>query len=298
MIEIWMMLALAGHVLNAAAFLIDKQLLTHAWKTSATYATLISLPSLLLVLGLPWIERMSPVSTIIAFVSGVAFTAALWNFFEAMKRGSIGFVVPVVGVVIPIISLAGEHVALRTTFHPQQLFGFIVLLISLWLITRESTLQKARQPIGFALLAATLFAVSSVLVKDVYSMYGFAAPFVVSRIGAGMAGLVLLAGVTSARRELRAFSKLPKSNIAPLGLTLLGQSSGIVGFVLIQLAFVSGSVAVVNALQAVQYVCINAFTLYRERRMQTLASDALVSLLIRTALGVVGIGIGLYSLSL
>lgn len=298
MIELWMLFALSGHVLNAAAFLIDKQLLTHAWKTSATYATLISLPSLILFVALPWIERMSAISTVVAILSGVAFTAALWSFFEAMKRGSIGFVVPVVGVVIPLISLAGEHVALRTTFHPQQLFGFVVLLISLWLITRESTSQRQPQPIGFALLASALFAISSVLVKDVYSSYGFLTPFVFSRIGAGVAGLGLFALVSSARRELRTFSGLPKSKVAPLGLTLLGQSSGIIGFVLIQFAFVSGSVAVVNALQAVQYVCINAFTLYRERRVQTMASDALVSLLIRTVLGVVGIGIGLYSLSL
>lgn len=298
MIELWMLFALSGHVLNAAAFLIDKQLLTHTWKKSATYATLISVPSLLLVFALPWIAIPALEFVVVCLISGAAFTGAVWSFFEALKRGSIGFVVPVVGVAIPFLALIAERVLLRASFHPQQLFGLLVLLVSLWLITHHPSKKRSAQPIGLALLAAGLFTLSSVLVKGAYAVHGFASPFILSRLGAGFAGLMLFCAIRAVRRELRAISRLKKSNAAPLGLTLVGQTSGVAAYVLIQLAIVSGSVAIVNALQAVQYVCINLFALYKERHEHEMTSRALTALIVRTIIGVVGIGIGLYSLSL
>lgn len=110
----WFFLAIAGHVLNGFAFIIDKALLTTSLKRSATYAAMIGSLSIVALVATPFVHGW-PTGTahIFSAVFGITFVAALWAFFESLKRGEASRVVPIVGSLIPVFTLVGSLDELR-----------------------------------------------------------------------------------------------------------------------------------------------------------------------------------------
>ena len=77
----WLLLAIGGHIANAAAFLVDKMLLSQAFKRSATYAVLMGGLSTIVIVASPGISLARSIALyVLAF--GGCFVFALWAFFE------------------------------------------------------------------------------------------------------------------------------------------------------------------------------------------------------------------------
>ena len=113
----WFILAIIGHISNGVAFVIDKALLNTALKRSATYAAMVGGLSLATLVAIPWIKEW-PTGNLIPIVAlfGVVFVLALWAFFEALKRSEATRVVPIVGSLIPILTLLRNDAAFWRTF--------------------------------------------------------------------------------------------------------------------------------------------------------------------------------------
>lgn len=270
----WVVLALIGHTLNGAAFVIDKALLSTALKRSATYATMIGGLSLLVALAIPFVHEWPTRSTMFAVVGfGMVFVFALWAFFEALKNGEATRVVPIVGSLIPIFTLLGTTTLLGERLVERQYVGFVILLIATWLLTTGHAASAiSKSTLAVCIVAAILFAASTIFGKYAFNHHSFLGVFVTSRIVAGLTGVGIGLMIPAAGREvLSIFHPRHRSKRSSGSWAILGQTLGAIGFVFVTMAIQQGSASIVNAMQAVQYafLVIVAFAL-RNRAPQLL----------------------------
>ncbi len=258
----WLPIAIIGHLLNAFAFLIDKALLSTSFKRSGTYASLIGGLSCLALLALPWtsIPPANVWAPMIGF--GSLFVFALWAFFEALRRGEATRVVPIVGSLIPVFTLLDTSLLLgeRLPFNGYLGFSFLVLAtIVLSSGNKKDRLDKTT--IGICILSAFLFAASSAFGKLAFNEAVFLDVFVWSRFFAALTAILIALFATGVRSELTKIlfvkdKQAAREEGSKLGLMILGQFCGALGFLFIQFAISEGSASIVNAMQSVQYAAL------------------------------------------
>jgi drug/metabolite transporter (DMT)-like permease len=190
-------------------------------------------------------------------------------------------VVPIVGSLIPILTLIGTATFLGERLSLQQLVGFGVLILATVILSSSGgKAHPTAVTVAFAVGSAALFAISSVTGKAVYDSAGFLSGFISTRLAAAATSLVLVTlADPAAGEELWGMIRPRKDGKGgttkkAAGLAFLGQSLGAVGFLFVQLGVARGSAAIVNAMQAVQYafLVIIAFAL-RKRAPKLLHED-------------------------
>lgn len=306
----WLLLAIGGHIANAAAFLVDKMLLTKAFTRSATYAVLMGAVSALVILAAPWVPAWPDRSLFpFVFAFGSCFVFALWAFFEAMRREEASRVVPIVGALVPLFTLLGESVFFRTAFTSKELLGFLLLVLSTILFTRGSSRRRSVAPVVLfsAAGSALLFALASLSGKYAFEQSPFIGVLLVSRLCGLVTALfiAILAG-DAARVEMYQvfFPKKQKRKAAPTlscgatAFVIAGQLLGGVGFVCVHLAMIRGSAAIVNALQAIQYGLLVLLAWVGGVHLRRiLKEETSRATLIQKGMGVVTVAVGLWFLT-
>ena len=307
----WILFAVVGHLLNAGAFVIDKVLLTSAFKKSSSYAAMIGGISLAVIVALPWVKEW-PSDALLPIVAafGALFVFALWSFFEALKHGEASRVVPIVGSAIPIFTVIGTTLVLHERLTTVEWVGFALLLIATVILSSGSSKKRLSvQSICYGVLSAVLFAVASVCGKYAFEQSSFLSVFVLSRVAAGFTGLVIAFVVPGTLAELKGMmrpakgSKRVKSEGLVTGrraaiFALIGQVSGALGFVGVTMALSQGSASLVNALQATQYAFIVFVTWLGGERLRTLLHEEWgKKVIILKSLAILLVGIGLACIS-
>lgn len=302
----WFPLALIGHLSNGVAFIIDKILLRSAFSRSATYAGTVGLMSGTVFVLLPFVSRW-PEGWIwvAALVSGATFVLALWAFFTALAKGEASRVVPIVGSLIPIFTLAGSFTFLGERLSDVTFVGFGCLILATMLLSSGTGKGRlSAETIWMAVIAALLFAVASITAKATYTASGFFGGLVVTRIAAALMALILLVFFDrrAGREVLTLFHlssgqgahvRIPSNQTALL--VLVGQALGAIGFVFVQWATAAGSASVVNALQAVQYALLVLVALVLRKMAPKLLGEELSrNVLLRKITALVITAIGLY----
>ena len=300
----WFLLALLGHLANGVAFVIDKILLRSAFSRSATYAGVVGLLSAFALVAIPFIHMWPQGSVwLLAIASGASFVFALWCFFAALARAEASRIVPIVGSLIPILTLVGSYIFLGERLSNANFIGFALLILATVILSGGGEGKPSSEAIWLAVTAAFLFAASSVTGKSTYDAAGFAGGFVASRIAAAVASLLILVLLDRrAGREALSMIRPEKKTSATKSkrvskqsavLALVGQTLGAIGFLGVQWATAEGSASIVNAMQAVQYALLVLIALVLHKRAPQLLGEKLtkgdialkVSALAITALG-------------
>lgn len=306
LIPLWALIAIAGHLANGAAFIIDKTLLTTSFKRAATYAGTVGLLSIIVLVLIPFgVHLPLNSSWFWIILAGVTFVTALWAFFSALSMGEASRIVPIIGSLIPVLTLVGTSWLLAEHLSQHQLIGFGILILATAILAGGSASHRlSSKAIMMALLAAFLFAAASVTIKLCYEQEGFINGFFFSRlVGIATAITILLIDHKALLEARQAFfpkkpstlsSKSKKRSWASL-LILIGQGLGSIGFILVQYAINLGSAAIVNALQAVQYafLVLIAF-IFAKRAPKLLGEDLTSRSIIQKSLGIILAGIGLW----
>lgn len=261
--NIWLPVAIVGHLLNAGAFLVDKALLSSSFKRSGTYAALMGGLSCLVLFVAPWTSRFPSIELWPSIASfGALFVLAVWMFFEALSRSEATRVVPIIGSLIPIFTLIDTSIFLdeRLTSFGYIGFGFLVIATGL-LASGRGKNRLALSTIGMCVLSAFLFAASSAFGKHAFQTSAFLDVFVWSRVPAVFITVAIVLFAPGVKEELTnlLFAKRSKTiheGTSTFTLMFFGQACGAFGFLLVQYAISRGSAAIVNALQAVQYVAL------------------------------------------
>lgn len=263
----WIIVALSAYFFLAVANLFDKFLVDNVLPSSKAYAFVVCLFGGLLFLGAPWLLQWPGFYWfVINIVSGIIFALALWSLYEALRRGEAAQTLVFIGGLTPVFSIIFSIVFFKEQFSVTEWLGIGTLLAGILIVAllpqqrsflaRLLSKLKLTQNVKsgyllFALVSAFAYASYFILTKYAYSAQEFASAFIWTRLGAVLFVLLFLIRKVDRREVLQIFKKPSKNKGNPL--VVINQLIGSAGFILQNYAIFLGSVALVNALQGVQY---------------------------------------------
>ncbi len=264
----WILLAVIAYFLLAIVNLLDKFLLDNVLGSSKVYAFLIGAMSGIVILFAPWFLHWPGVPLMLfQLATGLFFPFALLFMFEALKKGDASKVTVLIGGIIPILTIAFSTIFLHEKFLVSQRYGLLFLLLGTFAIafigSGNTAKQKAfnREAVGYSILSALLYAIFFIGTKYGYDHHDFFSSFIWVRLG-GLISVGLLLIRRRDRKEIfSSFKSRPRKKQGPKQTLLVfgNQALGAGAFVLQSYAISFGSVAIVNALQGVQYAFLLAF---------------------------------------
>jgi len=309
MVISWISVALAAYLFLAVANLFDKFLIDHIIGSARAYTFFACIMGAIVILASPWLLKWPGWFYFIVNIAlGGVFVLALWSLYEALKRGEAARILVLVGGTTPIFSIILSMAFLKECFSVSQWFGLAFLLLGVFIIaflpTHRSFLSrllrhlKIKQIVGanglwlaiFSGLAYSIYFVGS---KYAFSHQAFASAFIWNRLGAALFALLFLLKAGS-RCEIKKFARKSSPSKHKF-LVVLGQGLGSLGFILQNYAVSLGSVALINALQGVQYAFILVISTILALSLPRLLKETFSwRILLQKTAAVTMVGIGLY----
>lgn len=290
--------AIIAHILNGSVSVIDKFLLAKTFRQPAAYAFWIGLLSLGTFILLPFgFALPSGLQWFLDLAAGATFVLALYFFYIALLAEETSRVVPVIGSLIPIFTLFLAYIFLNERLTSIQILAISILILGIILLT----LRRSKVPVNLKFLfaapiAALFFAISSVLMKEVFETQPFFAGLAWSRLGGVFIALLFL--VWSKNRQA-IFEKQEGLSGFKTVLFLVARLFSAFGFILFNLAISLISPTIVNALQGFQYAFLFGLILLLTKFWPQIIKEPLTrSTLVAKSLGILSIIIGSLILSL
>lgn len=289
----WLIIVLAGHLLNSIAFLMDKFLLAKKISSPFVYAFFIGALGILGIVLIPFgFNVPSGLEITRALVAGATFVLALIFFFSALKRNEASRVVPLTGGLVPAFTFVLAYLFLGERLGIGGMAAFALLVIGGVLITLERKGKGSSIGYLFAIMAAFVFAVSFVITKQVYLEQSFVSGFVWSRFGGFLAAMMIL--LLPRQRHAIFHQPKQKGSGKTTALFFTGQAAGALGFVLVNYAISLASVSLVNAMQGVQYAFLLVIVAVLSRKFPKVLSEKLSgATLVQKIIAIILISIGI-----
>jgi drug/metabolite transporter (DMT)-like permease len=288
----WILLTVFAYLGFAVNAVIDRILLRRDIPNPAVYAFFIGVLSISAILLFPLAPTLpgAPVFAL-ALIAGMLFTFALFAYFSAIKRSEASRVVPAATGLVPLFTLLLSLIFLGEALTSRQYLAFAMLLAGGVLISWHRKEIRHQSVTGIVIAASLLFAASFTLTKHLFNQEPFLSVFIWTRVGLGAGALLLL---FSPRNRYDIFHAGAKTKKEGKFLFFTGQGIGAAASILQHVAIALGSVALVNALQGLQYVFLLTIAAVLARRWPNLLEEnlrgrVLVQKIIATA--VISIGL-------
>ena len=310
----WLALTIISYLMLAVVNLGDKFVIDKLLPSSKAYAFVVAVLSALVFVLAPWFLTWPGLSLfLINMITGALFVFALWTLYEALKRGEASRVVVVIGSIIPIFTILFSILFLGEKFSVNQWIGFLFLLSGMFIIAFVLSRRKKipvflrrlysvfgggykKKWIFMAITSAFLYASFFILTKYAYEHQEFWSSFIWIRGGSLVVVLIFLLDKGSRTEIFKSFKKKSKSPAKiGKGFVVINQVMGSAGFILQNYAVYLGPVAIINALQGVQYAFLLIlgifFSVFFPR---ILKEDISKNVLLKKILAILLVGIGLY----
>lgn len=253
----WVWIVLAAYLLQAVVFVIDSRVVNKQLGNGASYAFFVSILGLAALLLAPFgFTTISQATLIASALAGASFTYATLFLYRALKKHETSRVIPIVGGTVPIFSFLLSFLFLAERLKTTQIISFVILVVGTVLITYpfhkgHTTHHIKSRMIDEMLLSALLFAVWGLLSKRVFMETNFVNGVIWIRIGAALAGLLLLLG-PALRKEILHGGKRINARVG--GVIIGNKTIGAAAGMLLLYAIAQGNPTLVHALQGVQFV--------------------------------------------
>ena len=258
----WVLLAIFAYFLLSLVDLIDKKILSSPSLNPLTYAFYTGLlGSLALFFWLFDFSFLSFGYTIIALLAGAAFFVATLFLYGAIIRGEVSRVISIVGGLSPILVFVFSVFFLGEKIHTSSFIALLMLVsgsVLLSFVSKGNKFEFGRYFFLLSFLAAFFFAASYGLTKAVFLKTTFLNGFVWMRIGALICCLFVFLEPKSRKivsEGIKGFSQKLTT------LFLFNKGISALAHLILNYAVKLGSVAIVSALQSVQYAFIFILTL-------------------------------------
>jgi drug/metabolite transporter (DMT)-like permease len=263
----WLSIIIISYFLLAFVNLFDKFLLDKVLGDSQVYAFIISLLGSAALLAAPWFLLWPGWGLLIFQLAvGAIFPLALYLMFQGLKHGDASKITVIIGGLIPIFTIIFSLIFLHERLALNQWIAVFYLLLGTFMIAlvasdgksgRQETAKNKKTAFYFSLGAAFVYALFFIGTKYTYNSHDFASSFIWIRLGSLLGALLMIIRAKDRRKIFGSLksgqaSGSPKNRFLVIGNQALGASS----FILQNYAISLGSVAIVNALQGVQYVFI------------------------------------------
>ncbi|MFA6306996.1 MAG: EamA family transporter [Patescibacteria group bacterium] len=316
----WIFIAVGAYFINAGVYIADKFLLSKKIHSSIAYAFYVGIWSVFnacLLFFWPWMPNLQEMT--LDLLAGFLFLVTLVFWYKALHQSEASRVVPIVGALVPIFSFILSFVFLGETLSERQLLAFVILICGGALISIKHTkvysyqkvIARFREVIGDivgevpagvqptsrilvnSVTAAVFFAAYYVLMKYIYMYQPFVGSFVYSRLGSFI-GVLLMLFIPDWRRVIfkqQRGAKTPKNLFFFLLIRLMAAAA----FIMINYAISLGNVAMINALQGVQYLFLFVIIILISNKFPKMLNEQLGGgVLLQKLIGTVMICLGLY----
>ncbi len=306
----WLILAVSAYFILALVNILDKFLLDKILPSSRAYTFLVGSVGVLVFAFSPWfLEWPGLPFFLFNIVVGALFPAALLLFYKALKESEASKALVLIGGLMPLFTLFFSVLFLGDRFNLYQWLALAFLLVGIfiisWMPEKETLLNKLfiflkikKKPSKLSFLtavgAAFLFSLFFIGNKYAFNNQTFFSAFIWIR---GGSFLFVLSMLISKKSRKVIFGSIKKMKLKKSSLFFANQGLSAIGFFLQNLAISLTSVALVSALQGVQYVFIIVlgvlFTLFYPKVVK---EDISRKIIIQKIIAVIFIGIGLYLL--
>lgn len=249
---IWgIFIAILAQLFNGTVSVFDKFLLQKTLRPSV-FAFWIALTSLSAFILLPFgFELPVGILWFLDLAAGAIFIFGVLFMYAALNREEVTRVMPIIGCFTPVFTLLIMNFFLGESLRLNQVLAIFVMLLGTFLLTYRHSPKRANYfVLAYAFFSAFGFALSSILMKEIFTYQSFVSGLAFSRLG----GLIILPFVLLdpvSRQEIFKKRELPKSGSTLI--FLIGRFFSAGGFILINLAYAILNPSIVNALQGVQY---------------------------------------------
>ena len=303
----WIVITIIAYLLLAAVNIGDKFLLDNGLDSPKFYAFLISLLSGLVIVIAPWFLKDPGAYWIfVNLLTGALFPWALYFMFAALKRGDASKITVLIGGIIPIFTLLFSILFWHENFAGNQWLGIVLLLIGTFIIALAADNKKKQVKIigssafYLAVASALVYALFFLMTKYAYNNQDFVSSFIWIRLGGVLMALLFLVPKKWRLEIISSFgggSQKQKNSLGKRAFVLFNQAMGALGSILQNYAISFGSVAVINALQGVQYAFLLlgawALTIFYPKILKENISRAVI---LKKLIAIILISIGLYFL--
>ncbi|MDD4333512.1 MAG: EamA family transporter [Patescibacteria group bacterium] len=318
----WLIASVGSYFINGGVYIADKFLLSKKIHSSITYAFYVGIWSIFNFVILPfdfWLPNLRELS--LDLLAGVLFLVTLVFWYKALHQSEATRVVPIVGALVPIFSFLFSFIFLGEELTERQLLAFLVLINGGILISIKHTrfyqlkevhdrlrnkfgdlvgsVHAAYRPtqrlIINSVVSALFFAGYYILIKYIYTAQPFIGGFVWSRLGTFLAVLFMLF-IPSWRRLIFEKQRGQKS-LKNLAFFIFVRLLAAGAFIMINWAISLGNVALINALQGVQYIFLFFMVLFLSAKYPKILEEEVGGgVLLQKIIGTCLITIGLYML--
>lgn len=294
---IWLIAAIGAYFLFSITTVLDKFILSDNKLPSpvsyAFYTALLeSFAILLLPFGFVWPGMYI---AFIALASGFLFILSLLFLFSAIIRFETSKVAPIVGVLTSLFLFALSFTRQGFALSSFEMIAFALLVLGTVLITwKRIHMGEFGKLFGFSLLAAVFASLSFFIGKIAYQETNFITTFILGRMG-GLGVAVFLFMIPYTRIAIKGTTGKINRNLA----LIFGANKAIAasGFILFQYALSLGNVALVQAMQSVQYLFLVIITTFLSLKWHTIfKEDTRFLTLARKTFAILIIACGLFLL--
>lgn len=298
----WVFVTIIAYFFHALNAIVDKFLLSERIPRPSNYAFYVGIFGLLSLFLIPFGDFFipSPVQLVKAFISGGAFTFALFLFFIAMKHNEASRVSTMIGTFSPIFVLILSYFFLGSGLGERELLAFVILIFGGVLISFKKSQALHGSGNGaymaaIAVFASLIFAMSYVSAKAVFNDLPFINGFIWTRLGSFAASLVFLIPKET-RNSILNLSKIAGGKTAVL--FLLNKIFGALGFFLISYAISLGNVSIINAMQGVEYALIFVLAVFLSSKYPFILEEEISrKILMQKIFAILLISLGLFILA-
>lgn len=300
----WIIITITAQLFFAIASTIDKHIVSNTKLKPIAYAFYSGVFQILFLALIPIVGFSVPDAKylFIGIFDGALFIWTLVFFYKALKLGEASRIVPTVGISIPVFTVPLAYIVLNESLSGGQFLSFVFFVLGGILLSTKFTKGKVAMIGGTALaiLAGFLFALYYTLMKYLYlpESITFFDGLMLIQIGGFLGALSLL--IFGKNREVifntpKTIQKktaglfIPNKILAALAAVLLSYAISINDSI----------VAIINALQAVQYVFVLFLAIVLSKKLPNFYNEQIgKNVIIQKIIAIVFIGAGLFLLAI
>jgi drug/metabolite transporter (DMT)-like permease len=300
----WLTITIIFYFILAGVYLVDKYLLSGSIGNPKIYTFYVGVLGLGFLILIPFVGFFWPPfdQLILAIAAGMIFMLACFWFYKALQAYEASRVVPAVNGLIPLFTFLIIWLVSggRDVPSPYDIFAFLLLVLGSFLIVAKKDSFINLKSLKLSLVCAFLMSLSFVLTKYVYLAMPFWTGFILIRIGGFLLAILFFIFFKEIRQEI--FQKKAVEKPKAMGVFVLNQAAGGLANVLqnwaISLAPLA-YVALINALQGVQYVFLLIFAVILSIKLpQILKEEISQKIILQKIVAILIIAIGLAILTI
>lgn len=293
----WLLLAVLAYILFAAATVTDKYLLQRPIPDARVYAFYTGIFGLFAFVLAPFgFEVPNSIFIFLGIFAGMLFISSLFLFFVALRIGEVSRVGISLGGLVPFFTLLFVYIGTGEFPEFSQAMAFALLAGGSFIIIFER-LKKFLHNIkifSLVLTSSFLFGLYFTLAKFLFQAQPFVSAFIWIKVGGALFAISFLF-FPEVRKILFEHKKSPPKKAG--GIFVAKNITGGLGAILLHLAISIarfGEVALVNALQGVQFALIFFIALFLTKKFPKIIKEeihtkALVVKILGTTLIIAGV---------